>query len=135
MFLERLFFIAERELGGVDLIPSLIIDAEVSLKTMDWDLLRFLDKLNPTGAENPGAVFMTKGLSVLETFRMGADRKHLRLRVNQGGTTMSAVAFGFGEWADRSIKQIDMVFRLEMNEYNGYRSLQLNVIDLRESTV
>lgn len=133
-FLERLFFIAERELGGVDLIPSLIIDAEVSLKTMDWDLLRFLDKLNPTGAENPGAVFMAKGLSVLETFRMGADRKHLRLRVKQGGTTMSAVAFGFGEWADRSIKQIDMVFRLEMNEYNGYRSLQLIVIDIREST-
>lgn len=133
-FLERLFSIAERELGGIELIPCLNIDAEVSLKTMDWDLLGYLDQLNPTGAENPGAVFMAKGLSVLETFRMGADRKHLRLRVKQDGTTMSAVAFGFGEWADRSLKQIDMVFRLEMNEYNGFRSLQLNVIDLREST-
>jgi single-stranded-DNA-specific exonuclease len=133
-FLERLFSIAERELGGVELVPSLHIDAEVSLKTMDWDLLRYLDQLNPTGAENPGAVFIAKGLSVLETFRMGADRKHLRLRVKQDGTTMSAVAFGFGEWAERSLKQIEMVFRLEMNEYNGFRSLQLNVIDLREST-
>ncbi len=133
VFKERLFSIAERELGGVELIPSLNIDAEVSLKAMQWELLRFLDQLNPTGAENPGAVFMAKGLNVLENYRMGADRKHLRMRVKQDGTIMSAVAFGFGEWADRSQKNIDMIFRLEMNEYNGYRSLQLNVIDLRVS--
>jgi single-stranded-DNA-specific exonuclease len=134
IFLERLFSIAERELHGLELIPHINIDAEVNLKSMQWDLLRYLDQLNPTGAENPGATFLARNLSVLEMRQMGADGKHLRLRVKQESTSMNAVAFGFGEWAQRSPKPIDMAFRLEMNEYNGFRSLQMNVIDLRESS-
>ncbi len=134
VFLERLFTIAERELNGLELIPHVNIDAEVNLKSMHWDLLRYLDQLNPTGAENPGATFLARNLSVLEMRQMGSDGKHLRLRVKQDSTSMNAVAFGFGGWAQRSPKIIDLVFRLEMNEYNGFRSLQLNVIDLREST-
>ncbi len=134
-FLERLFSIAERELGNKELSPRLNIDTEITLKMMQWELLGFLEKLNPIGAENPGAIFMAKNLLVLDMRQMGSDGKHLRLRVKQDGTNMSAVAFGFGEWAERSPKNLDLVFRLEMNEYNGFQSLQLNVIDMRETAL
>ena len=133
IFLERLFSIADRELGGMELLPKVSIDAEVRLKDMKWDLIPWLDQLNPIGAENPGAVFQASNLSILEMRQMGTDGKHLRLRVKQDGTTMNAVAFGFGDWAEKNPKTVDLAFRLEINEYNGFRSLQMNVVDIRLS--
>ena len=65
--------------------------------------------------------------------QMGTDGKSFRLRVKQDGTTMNAVAFGFGDWAEKNPKTVDLAFRLEINEYNGFRSLQMNVVDIRLS--
>ena len=46
---------------------------------------------------------------------------------------MDAVAFQQGAWADhlRMGDQIDVVFQLETNEWQGRQSLQMNVQDMR----
>jgi single-stranded-DNA-specific exonuclease len=134
ILLERLFAIAERDLGNLDLNPRVNIDCEVPLSEMKMELLPILDQLNPTGAGNPGAVFLTRQLEVTEIRKIGSEGKHLRMRVKQGGQPINVVAFGMGEWAERSPKMVDLVYRFELNEFNGYRSPQLNVIDLRESS-
>lgn len=132
-FLERLFGIAERALSNLDLTPTIKIDCEVPLKDLNRELLLYLDKLNPIGAQNPGAVLLSRSLTVLEARRMGVDGKHLRMRVKQNGPAMSAVAFGFGDWLERNVEKVDLAYRLEMNEYNGFQSLQMNVVDIHES--
>ena len=133
-FLEKLFSIAERQLGGLALVPTLKIDCEVPLRSLNRELLPYLEKLNPTGAQNPGAVFLSRGMTMSEARRIGADGKHLRMRVKQDGPAMNAIAFGFGDWVDRSAEKIDLAYRLELNEYNGFSSLQLNVVDIRSSS-
>ena len=130
---ERLTDIAARRLGGQDLRPELIIDADVSLGDLTMELVDALKKLEPTGAGNRPPLLRARGLRVVGARRVGRDSKHLRLSVSDGVRTMDGIAFKQGDWADRKLDQVDVVFHLEVNEWNGTRKLQLNIQDLRQS--
>ncbi|MEP0761501.1 MAG: single-stranded-DNA-specific exonuclease RecJ, partial [Chloroflexota bacterium] len=130
---ERLTEIAVRKLGGQDLRPELIIDAEVPLDVLTMDMARALQRLEPTGAGNRTPLFVTRGLRVADWRRVGRDSRHLRLRLTDGVHWMDAIAFKQGDWAERMPSEVDVAFHLEINEWNGSSRLQLNVQDLRRS--
>ena len=59
----------------------------------------------------------------------------LQLRLQQAGSaTVEAVAFGEGAAADSLPQQIDIAFNLELNEWQGKRSVQLRLRDWRPAT-
>jgi len=128
---SRLREIAARELDGKDLRHSLLADAEAPLAEMTSDLLRYLDYLEPTGYGNPGAVFVSRNVRVVNHRAVGADAKHLKLTVSDGKVSFDAIAFRLGEWAGKLPERIDLMYTLETNEYNGRTTLQLNVKDLK----
>jgi single-stranded-DNA-specific exonuclease len=127
----RLRKIAVRELGGKDLRHSLVADAEAPLSEMTPELLRYLDLLEPTGYGNPGAVFVSRNIRVVNHRAVGADAKHLKLSVSDGKVTFDAIAFRLGDWAGKLPERIDLMYNLETNEFNGRTTLQLNVKDLK----
>ena len=130
---QRLTEIALRKLGGQDLRPELVIDAEVSLGDLTMDMVRDLQRLEPTGAGNRTPLFVARGLHVVGVKRVGKDNKHLRLSVSVGARTIDAIAFKQGDWAERMPPEVDVAFHLEINTWNGSSRLQLNVQDLRRS--
>jgi single-stranded-DNA-specific exonuclease len=127
----RLREIAARELDGKDLRHSLVADAEAPLSEMTPELLRYLDLLEPTGYGNPGAVFVSRNVRVVNHRAVGADAKHLKLTVSDGKVTFDAIAFRLGDWAGKLPERIDLMYTLEINEFNGRTTLQLNVKDLK----
>lgn len=127
----RLREIAARELDGKDLRHSLLADAEAPLSEMTPELLKYLDLLEPTGYGNPGAVFISRNVRVVNHRAVGADAKHLKLTVSDGKVGFDAIAFRLGEWAGKLPERIDLMYTLETNEYNGRTTLQLNVKDLK----
>ncbi len=132
---ERMHAIAERELGDQELIPTLSIDADVELKQLTADLFTALQKTQPHGYANPAPIFASRGLIVLEARTVGAESAHLKLRVTDGKTPWDAIAFRFGELAPRLPRgtRIDLAYTFEENEWNGVKSLQLNVKDIKRS--
>jgi len=100
---------------------------------MNADLLRYLDYLEPTGYGNPGAVFVSRRVRVVNHRAVGADAKHLKLTVSDGKVTFDAIAFRLGDWAGKLPERIDLMYTLETNEYNGRTTLQLNVKDIKPS--
>jgi single-stranded-DNA-specific exonuclease len=80
---------------------------------------------------------MTERVKVIEARPVGKDRSHLKLRLSDGPITMDGIAFRQGEWAEKltgkSSIYIDIVYRLEVNEWNGYVRPQINVQDMRLS--
>lgn len=129
---ERLTELAREELSGQDLRPALDIDAEVRFENLTMDLADVLRQLEPTGAKNDSPLFMTRQLRVVDVRRVGQDGKHLRLKFSAGGfNQMDGIAFKKGEWADRISSAVDVVYHLEINEWNGQTKLQLNVQDIR----
>jgi single-stranded-DNA-specific exonuclease len=50
--------------------------------------------------------------------------RHLKLRLNRAGQVFDAILFGT---TDTLPPEIEAVYRLEVNEYNGARGLQLTL--------
>lgn len=116
--------------------PTLMVDADVKLETLNWALQQQFARLEPTGQDNATPRLLTRGARVREARTVG-DGKHLRLIVDGGPGTpvLDAVGFGFGQWAAalRDEQRVDLVFQLEANEWQGRQRLQLNVQDVRKS--
>jgi single-stranded-DNA-specific exonuclease len=129
----RLKAIARDQLADLDLRPVLSADAEVPLSDLKPELMKYLDALQPTGYGNPDAVFVARNLRVIESRTVGADGKHLKMKVTDGKVTYDAIAFRLGEWKINMPAKIDLMFAFETNEFNGRTSYQLNVKDLKPS--
>jgi single-stranded-DNA-specific exonuclease len=132
---ERLLDIAQRELGGQELAPTLSIDADVSLSQLNLDLFDALQRLEPHGYANPTPVFASRGVTVLEARAVGSDGSHLKLTVSQDKNVFDAIAFRMGAYAARLLRGdcIDLAYTFEVNEWNGERRFQLNVKDIKRS--
>lgn len=115
--------------------PKLVIDAEVPLSTLSFGLVREIEKLEPYGCENHRPRFLATGLQIDGTpRRIGGGERHLSFRVVQGNTRMRAVAFGHGERLEELMVEggrCCLVFTPKVNEWNGTRAVELEVIDLR----
>lgn len=119
-------------LSGRQLKRRLPIDCEADLSAINLDLLEELELLEPTGHGNPQATFLTRDLHVLHCRRVGVEGGHLKLRLaGEGAPPIDAIGFGLGEWARRMPGKIDSVYHPEINEWNGRRSLQMRLLDIR----
>ncbi len=123
---------ADQSLSGQKLLPRLLVDSEIKLDELSEALVDELEKLEPTGHENNKATFVTRDLGVLHCRRVGGDGRHLKLRVaNCSGAQLDAIGFGLGDWAKQMPRRIDAAYHAEMNEWQGRRSLQLHLLDIR----
>ncbi|MEW6030433.1 MAG: single-stranded-DNA-specific exonuclease RecJ [Chloroflexota bacterium] len=131
----RLRSIATRELDGRDLRHTFVADAEVKLKDLSFDLLKSLDLLEPTGYGNPSPVFVTRGIKVQSSRPVGADGRHLKLALTDGRITFDSIGFRLGHLQPDLPPRVDVLFVLEVNEYNGNTRLQLNLKDIKPAGV
>ncbi|MGL6075840.1 MAG: single-stranded-DNA-specific exonuclease RecJ [Fimbriiglobus sp.] len=115
--------------------PKIVIDAEVPLFSLTLGLLRELDLLEPYGTENPRPKFLATNLKVEGTpRRLGDDQKHLSFRVKQNSTLIRAIAFGMGDRYDELLSkggECSVVFCPKLNEWQGQRSVEMEVIDFQ----
>ena len=116
------------------LIPALRIDCVAELRQITQALVTDMQRLGPFGQANPRPLLACKDLELAAApRRVGRAGDHLQLLVRQGTHTMKCIAFKFGELFDQLSPgmRIDLAAEPSINEYNGYRSVQLEVKDLR----
>lgn len=128
-------YVASHFPGGTP-APRLVLDAEVPLSALTFGLFKDLDKLEPYGAGNPKPRFMASGLKA-EGARLigsGESKKHLDFRVRQGETTMRCVAWNMSDRMEELLSadgDCCLAFTPKINEWNGYRKIELQVSDLK----
>lgn len=132
---SRLRAIAKEKLEGLDLRRTMTADMEVTLKELRFDLLRQLDRLQPTGYGNPAAVFVTRNLQVKSRRKVGGEGRHLKLVLSDGYLTIDAIGFRLGEREEELQGRVDVLYSFEANEYNGRMSLQMNLKDIKPSGI
>jgi single-stranded-DNA-specific exonuclease len=131
---RRLTEIAERELGGQELVPMIEIDAELPFDKLDLPLAEELGALQPTGYHNKPPIFMSRNLEVIESRAVGKEEQHLKLRLAQPGQMpIDAIGFNLGGRRGGLPRRVDVAYALEINEWNDKRSVQLNLEDVRGS--
>jgi single-stranded-DNA-specific exonuclease len=134
-FRERFCDYAAQHFPAGPPVPRLVLDAEVPLAALTMPTVAELDRLEPYGSENARPVFLAGGLQLVgEPRRMGGGERHMSFRVRQNGSTLRAVAFGMGDRYDDLVSaggQCCLAFTPKVNEWQGYRTVELEVIDFQ----
>lgn len=133
-FRNKLHEIANKKLGGVDLRPKIRIDVEVDLRKINEEFVTKIGQFEPFGQGNPQPRFLSPGLTIVDILYMGAEGQHIKLKVkNESSNVVSAIGFGQSErWQDLKIGDIvDIVYYLNVNEFNGRREVQLMIVDMK----
>lgn len=109
------------------------VDAEVRLADLTLRAVSQIEQLGPFGAGNPRPVFAATRVDLAGQPRtMGEGGRHLDLRVRHYGTTMRAISFGQGEWAEE-IAAVDgpvsIVFEPKINRFRGRENVEMQLID------
>lgn len=128
---ERLNAIAEQRLAGLDLTPSIDIDAEISLGAFTSETLQFIQSMAPFGAGNMAPTFLSRNIQIAEARTIGATGDHLLLKVRQDGISWKAIAFGMGGGWVEGTGRVDLVYSLRVDRWNGQETLRLMVKDWR----
>ena len=116
------------------LIPEIVIDAEISFSDIKWPFYNILCQMEPFGPENLRPVFVAK--KVTDTgYSKIVKEQHVRFSLRQDNTTFTGIGFGIAEKFPllQTKKPVDIVFKIDENEWNGNKSLQLRIIDCRIS--
>jgi single-stranded-DNA-specific exonuclease len=131
----RLKDIAEKELGELDLRPTLRVDVDgVALSDLTQELLGDLQKFEPCGYGNPAPVLASRRLKVYDWRTVGGEGKHLKLSLTDGRMNQDAIAFGQAQqWLANQSAEVDIAYAVEWNEWKGERRVQLNVKSIQAS--
>ena len=146
-FRKKINSIADEILKEDDLVPFVEIDFEINHEQINWQLIDEIEKFKPFGQENKSPIFVVKKLEVHEVRSVGNGSAHLKLCFkaileDKSVKYFPAIAFRLGKLAEEMPDKkpglrwgdiVDVVFQLEVNEWNGNRELQMNVLDLKIS--
>ena len=118
------------------LLPEIVIDAVISLQDIKWPFHNIINQMEPFGPGNLRPVFMVRGATDTG-FSKIVKEQHLRLSVRQDNTIITGIGFGMADKYSLLLakKPVDIVFKIDENEWNGEKSLQLRIVDLRASEV
>jgi single-stranded-DNA-specific exonuclease len=144
VFQEKLEQYADAHITDDMLERSLYIDLEVPLTSVSEKLWEKLKDFEPYGLGNPEPVFATRGVKVTDVLRIGAEQKHLKMRIQQPPinlpagkhgnqqSNIDAIAFNQGGLADQiKLNQpMDIVYTIDRNEWYGKSTLQLKIKDI-----
>jgi single-stranded-DNA-specific exonuclease len=109
-------------------------DGELGAAEFDLDTARALRGGGPWGQGFPEPAFDGE-FTLLETRLVGERHLKMRLRAATGGAPIDGIQFGYlgGEFdvpSVRSGSRVRLLYKLEVNEYNGSERLQLNCAGL-----
>ncbi|MCZ2299521.1 MAG: single-stranded-DNA-specific exonuclease RecJ [Chitinophagales bacterium] len=116
------------------LIPEIVIHAEVAFEELTMNFYNIITQMEPFGPENMRPVFISK--KVIDTgFSKIVKEQHLRISVKQNDIHFSGIGFNMADKFQifEHKKPLDIVYTLDINEWNGTKSLQLKLIDVRLS--
>jgi len=109
---------------------------ETPLSELNFDVLKHLAYLEPTGYGNPDAVFVSRDVKVKSSRAVGAEGRHLKLLLeDERGATFDSIGFRMGSLNAALPKRVDLMYHFEANEYNGRTSLQLNLKDVKAAGI
>ncbi len=138
-----------------ELTEVIKIDRAISFSEINIELAEELNLMRPIGKENSEALFATKNVHIKALRFVGANKNIIQfIFEDENGISIKGISFrGFekfyeyvkNKFDDDTLQQIfaeniknsnlifDIVYTIEINEYNGNKNIQLIVKDFREA--
>jgi single-stranded-DNA-specific exonuclease len=116
------------------LTPEIAIDAVIDLSEITPKFFRIIQQMAPFGPMNMKPTFSSTCVRDNGYGKqVGADKTHLKLNVFQGDNqkTYNSIGFNLGNKMALVKDEFDIVYALDENEWNGVKSVQLLLKDLK----
>ncbi|SEK66479.1 exonuclease RecJ [Colwellia chukchiensis] len=120
---------AQRWLTKEALTGVVVSDGKLPMPEMNISFAQLLRDAGPWGQNFPEPIFDDVFTLVQQRI---VGEKHLKLVVEKEQQLFDAIAFNVDlkRWPDQQAKQVQLAFRLDINEFRGKQSLQLMVEQL-----
>ena len=116
------------------LIPEIVIDAEILFEDINLSFYNIISQMEPFGPENMRPVFISK--KVYNTgFSKIVKENHIKFSLQQNDTTINGIGFGLADKMEllQMNRPVDVVYTIDLNVWNGTKSVQIKVLDLKLS--
>ena len=126
--------VVEKTIDKKLLTPEIAIDAEIELSEITPKFFRIIQQMAPFGPMNMKPTFTStcvrdNGYGK----KVGKEQTHLKLSVFQGDNkkTYNAIGFNLGDKMEFVQDDFDIAYSVDENEWNGFKSIQLLLKDLK----
>ncbi|MEQ6390063.1 single-stranded-DNA-specific exonuclease RecJ [Bacillaceae bacterium S4-13-58] len=125
--------LANKELSPEDFVPILEVDTSCDWSSLSVDAIQEMNQLAPFGMGNPKPLFHFDKAVPQQIRQIGANLDHLKLLFEKENKKIDMIGFGMGSLYQKIAIQseLEAVGRLQINEWNGRKSVQLMLEDLR----
>ncbi len=116
------------------LVPEIIIDAEINFEEITENFYSIICRMEPFGPENMRPTFVAKNCVDFGYSKI-LKEAHIKFVLRQNDTILNGIGFNMADKFPllQNQKPINIVFTIDENEWNGNKTLQLKVVDIRAS--
>lgn len=134
-FREKFEEVVANSIDPKMLIPEIVIDAEIKLDDIRQPFFNILCQMEPFGPENLRPVFITRNVTDTGWSKI-VKEDHLKFSVKQNNVTISGIGFNMANKYPllQEKKPVDIVYKIDENEWQDKKSLQIRVIDVRPAS-
>jgi len=117
-----------------EIMPIIYIDNQINEKEMNMNTIEQLKLLEPFGEANKKPLFTYKALKI-DSIRSLSEGRHLKLTLKDKNNTIYAIGFNMGNLVNDYLigDKVDIVGYLELNQFNGKNTIQINLEDIMKS--
>ena len=131
-FREKITAVANKILTDEDIIPESNIDCVLTGEALFINLHEKIRSLSPFGYGNTTPIFASLKAELIDVKYMGANGQHAKFVWSVDGNVVESVAFNISDrFRKLEIgKPYDISYNVDVNEWNGKRTLQLGLKDV-----
>jgi len=135
-FRARLNTLASGRMEKKDLIRTLDIDMELSLRHLSPGFIAELERISPHGPGNPPPIFSSRTLRLKSRPRY-LRREGVKLWLSDGSVTCEAIGFGMNDMIGEILQgdSIDVAYSPSINRWGGLETLQLELVDVKANLI
>ena len=126
--------VAER-ITPEQMVPEILINALLPLDQISMQFFQIIAQMEPFGPDNMRPIFLAKNVRDTGYSKL-VKEAHISFNLTQGNNSVRGIGYNMPDKIDivKSGKPFDIVFQLQLNEWQGTQSIQMQVIDLKETS-
>lgn len=130
-FSEIFNAVVSQKIREEDLSHKLMTDGELASNELSLEIAEKLREAGPWGQAFPEPLF--DGVFTIIDQRL-VGSKHLKMLLSKEGKTIDAIAFNvdLNQWPNYRCHDVNVAYRMDINEYRGKRSVQM-IVEYMES--
>ena len=123
--------VAER-ITEEQLTPEITINSVLPLDNINMNFYQIISQMEPFGPDNMKPIFIAHKVQDTGYSKIVKDQ-HISCSFKQGKNTLRGIGYNMPQHMNviQSGKPFDIVFQLQLNDWQGTQSVQLQIIDIK----